>query len=207
MFDIPPPQSMIPPVTSPSYPELRYSDAGNTYARNNVGAWVPHPGICNSQILKFVQALTSQWPFHKESGTYALGPAKFASHTDPPSPSSSCIVIHQVPSNNVIDPVLLPLPDNDDLDLTDAVTIAEACGYIPAARKQVHAARPKPQGAKARERKTSHWLSQRSSNNYSNLDVNCLLNMVQDELPLGQCGWQTVHLKYCQWAKVNHWPP
>ena len=45
MSDIPPPLSMIPPGTSQSYPELRYDDAGNEYARNNYGTWEPHPGV------------------------------------------------------------------------------------------------------------------------------------------------------------------
>jgi hypothetical protein len=46
MSDIPPPQSMIPPGTSQSYPELRYDEARNAYARSNYGAWEPHPGVC-----------------------------------------------------------------------------------------------------------------------------------------------------------------
>ncbi|KAG1728932.1 hypothetical protein EDB19DRAFT_1832618 [Suillus lakei] len=185
MSDIPPPQSMIPPVTSPSYPELRYSDASNAYARNNVGAWVPHPGICNSQILKFVQALTSQWSFCKESGTYALGPAKCShyrggmwlhsssqkagSHRKAKAPRGKGKGKENIP---------LAVPkkcSREDADEDDNAQVK----------------RGRPQG----------------SNNYSNLDVNCLLNMVQDELPLGQRGWQIIHLKYCQWAKVNHRPP
>ncbi|KAG2153660.1 uncharacterized protein EDB93DRAFT_1248562 [Suillus bovinus] len=152
MSDIPPSQSMIPPSTSPSYPELCYNEASNTYAHNNIGAWVPHPGICN--------AFMSHQPFHMETGTYALGPAKFASQTDSPSPSS-CVNMHQVPGNNAIDPALLPLPDTSDLDLMDAITIAEAHDYIAAAKTA---------------------------------NVNCLLNMVKDELPLAN------------WAKVNHQP-
>ncbi|KAG1724340.1 hypothetical protein EDB19DRAFT_1834200 [Suillus lakei] len=122
--------------------------------------WVPHLGLCNS--------------FYKESGAYTLGPAKFASHTDPPSPSSSCIVMHQVLSNGVIDPVLLPLPDTGDLDLTDAVTIAEACGYIPAAKTAGSSCKAKAARGKGKGK---------------------------ENIPL-----TTVHLKYCQWAKVNHWP-
>ncbi|KAG1828588.1 hypothetical protein DFJ58DRAFT_849021 [Suillus subalutaceus] len=145
MSDIFPPQYMIPPAPSLSYPELRYNDAGNAFACNNVGAWVPHPGICN--------ALTSQRSFRMESVLASL--------------CARC------QGNDVINPVLLPLPDSGDLDLTDAITIAEARGHIPAAKTA---------------------------------DVNALLDMVQDELPLGQHGWQTVHLKYSQWAKVNHRP-
>ncbi|KAG2346650.1 hypothetical protein BDR05DRAFT_945656 [Suillus weaverae] len=211
MSDIPPPKSMIPPGTSLSYPELCYNDASNAFVCDNVGAWVPHPGICN--------ALTSRQSFRMESGTYALSPAKFTSVADSPSPSTSCIVICQVPSNNIIDPVLLPLPDSGNLDLTDAVTIVEAHGHIPAAK--MAGSRCKAKAPRAKSKGKENVLSTipkkclqedgdnnddaqvrrgrpQGSNNYTNLDVNALLDMVQDELPLGQRGWQTVHLKYCQ---------
>ncbi|KAJ8582171.1 hypothetical protein M405DRAFT_750637, partial [Rhizopogon salebrosus TDB-379] len=44
------------------------------------------------------------------------------------------------------------------------------------------------------------------SNNYSSLDKKILLNMVEEELPLGQRGWQAIHLKFSQWAKANGRP-
>ncbi|KAG1773663.1 hypothetical protein EV702DRAFT_1048218 [Suillus placidus] len=62
MSDIAPLQSMIPPgSSSPAYPELRYNDAGNSYACNDAGAWVPHPRICKA-------ITTSQPSFHIEHG-------------------------------------------------------------------------------------------------------------------------------------------
>ncbi|OJA15721.1 hypothetical protein AZE42_13833 [Rhizopogon vesiculosus] len=33
--------------TSQSYPELRYDNAGNAYARDNYGALEPHHGVCH----------------------------------------------------------------------------------------------------------------------------------------------------------------
>ncbi|OJA08400.1 hypothetical protein AZE42_01010 [Rhizopogon vesiculosus] len=74
-------------------------ELGNVYARDNYGAWEPHPGVC--------QAVTSQ-SFHMErcsermgsqpgltyrrAGTYALStPAEFnvGEGTPPPVPSGS----------------------------------------------------------------------------------------------------------------------
>ncbi|KAG2076066.1 hypothetical protein BDR04DRAFT_994548, partial [Suillus decipiens] len=43
------------------------------------------------------------------------------------------------------------------------------------------------------------------SNNYMTSDIKTLLDMVHQELPLGQRGWQAVHVKFCQWVKVNRW--
>ncbi|KAG1723958.1 hypothetical protein EDB19DRAFT_1644979, partial [Suillus lakei] len=55
---------------------------------------------------------------------------------------------------------------------------------------EVHARRGRPQG----------------SNNYTSSDVKVLLDMVCQELPLGQRGWQAVHVKFGQWEKANGRP-
>lgn len=54
MSDIPPPLSMIPPGSTPSYPgpKLYYDHAGNAFTRDNDGAWESHPGICNVSLIK-----------------------------------------------------------------------------------------------------------------------------------------------------------
>jgi len=44
------------------------------------------------------------------------------------------------------------------------------------------------------------------SNNYSSLDKKILLDMVEEELPLGQRGWQAIYLKFSQWARTNGRP-
>jgi hypothetical protein len=44
------------------------------------------------------------------------------------------------------------------------------------------------------------------SNNYSSADVKALLDLVEDELPLGQKGWQVIHSKFTQWASRNERP-
>jgi hypothetical protein len=68
MSDIPPPQSMIPPGSSPSYPELRYNNAGNAYARNEDDVWVPHPGICKVSFIFLIYA------FRRSCYYYSLSP-------------------------------------------------------------------------------------------------------------------------------------
>lgn len=127
----------------------------------------------------------------------------------------------------MIDPVLLPLPDSPDLDLTDAVTIAEAHGHTLAAktagsRRQVKGPRVKGKAkeniASANSKKHSREDAEdddevhvqrgrpQGSNNYTSSDVKVLLDMVRQELPLGQRGWQAVHVKFGQWAKANGRP-
>lgn len=39
------------------------------------------------------------------------------------------------------------------------------------------------------------------SNNYTTADTKALLDFVENELPLGQRGWQAVHAKFSEWAK------
>jgi hypothetical protein len=44
------------------------------------------------------------------------------------------------------------------------------------------------------------------SNNYSNADIKVLLDFIEEELPLGQRGWQAVHTKFTEWAKEGQRP-
>jgi hypothetical protein len=37
-------------------------------------------------------------------------------------------------------------------------------------------------------------------------DVTVLLDLVEKELPLGQCGWQSIHRHFTQWAYLNGHP-
>jgi hypothetical protein len=132
-----------------------------------------------------------------------------------------------VPTNDAIDPALLLLPDSTNLDLTDAVTIAEAHGHTPAAKTagshhQVKGPRGKGKAKEnivsANSKKCSREDAEdndevharrghpQGSNNYTNTDVKILLDMVHQELPLSQRGWQAVSVKFAQWAKANGWP-
>ncbi|KAJ8588986.1 hypothetical protein M405DRAFT_881852 [Rhizopogon salebrosus TDB-379] len=235
MSDIPASQStMIPPGTSQSYPELHYDDAGNAYARNNYGAWEPHPGVCQtitSQSFRMEHMGPQPCLTYRPTGTYTLStPAEFNSGegTPPPMPSGSRLPLRRA-GNEVIDPVLIPLPDTSDKDLIHPSAIADACGYIPAAktagsRRKVKAATDKGKGKenlgyvnprkRSREDATADdddtMRTRRGrpngSNNYSSLDKKILLNMVEEELPLGQRGWQAIYLKFSQWAKANGRP-
>ncbi|KAG2071445.1 hypothetical protein BDR04DRAFT_1154352 [Suillus decipiens] len=117
MSDILPPQSMLPPSSSLSYPELCYNDAGNAFVYNKVSAWVPHPGICkaitSSQRSFYVEHRESKLSVssYQSPGTYALSTlANFKSKEDtmPPLVSGSHITLCQVVPNHMIDPVLLP---------------------------------------------------------------------------------------------------
>ncbi|KAG1801196.1 uncharacterized protein BJ212DRAFT_1487734 [Suillus subaureus] len=233
MSDIAPLQSMIPPGSSPAYPELHYNDAGNAYTCNAAGAWVPHPGICKaittSQQSFCIKHGEPQLSLSCELGTYTLRtPAMFQSKEDTPLLLSSYHTpLHQMLMNSMIDPAFLPLPESGDLDLTDTVTIAEAQGHTPVVKAaglhhQVKGLRGK---GKTKENLTSANSKKHSreyadeddeahvqqgcpqgSNNYMISDVTILLDMVCQEPPLGQCGWQAVHVKFCQWVKANGHP-
>ncbi|KAG2079009.1 hypothetical protein BDR04DRAFT_1166016 [Suillus decipiens] len=219
MSDIPPLQSMLPPSSSPSYPELRYNDAGNAFVRNEVGAWVPHPGICKFSTLLCIEHREPKLSVssYQSPGTYALStPANFKSKEDatPPLVSGSHIALCQVVPNHMIDPALLPLPDSGDLDLTDAVTIAKAYGHALVAKTAGSCCQAKGLKGKGKDKENvasanSKKHSQedadaddevhaqrghpQGSNNYMTSDIKTLLDMA-------------VHVKFCQWAKVNRQP-
>ncbi|KIK34173.1 hypothetical protein CY34DRAFT_17907 [Suillus luteus UH-Slu-Lm8-n1] len=197
MSDIPPPQSMIPPGSSPSYLELHYNNVGNVYAHNEDNVWVSHLGIC------------------KPPSTYTLTLAKFQFNLDttPPSqPSGSRVPLCQVPTNQMIDPVLLPLPDSPDFDLTDAVTIVEAHGHTLAvttagSHHQVKGPRAKGMAKKKIASANSKKCFQEDAEDNDEVsDVKVLLDIVCQELPLGQREWQAVHVKFGQWEKANGQP-
>ncbi|KAG1739693.1 hypothetical protein EDB19DRAFT_1589526, partial [Suillus lakei] len=125
-------------------------------------------------------------------------------------------------------PAQIPLPDSPDRELHDPMAIAGARGYVPVvstagachktaakankgngkentkhAPKCAHAAEdnkddPRPRAKHSRPS---------GSNNYSVTDIQVLLDFVKDEHPLGQKGWQVIHLKYSEWARKHECPP
>ncbi|KAG2131631.1 hypothetical protein DEU56DRAFT_688381, partial [Suillus clintonianus] len=127
-------------------------------------------------------------------------------------------------------PAHIRLPDSPDRDLRDPVAIAEARGYAPAvrtagARRKTVA---KANKSKGKEKENTDYALKRTrapdddeddpravakrgrpcgSNNYSAADVQVLLDLVEDERPLGQKGWQAIHLKYSEWATSHGRPP
>jgi len=42
--------------------------------------------------------------------------------------------------------------------------------------------------------------------NYAAEDINMLLDLTEEELPLGQRGWDTVHMKYNKWSRKHKRP-
>lgn len=165
------------------------------------------------------------------ASTYALStPAEFNSSegTPPPVSSSSRLPLRQA-GNEVIDPALIPLPKTSDKSLTDPSTIAEARGYMPAARGAGSRHKVKAATGKSKEKENLGYANPKKrprdddpdndddavrtrrgrpngSNNYSSLDKKILLDMVEEELPLGQRGWQAIYLKFSQWARTNGRP-
>ncbi|KAG1732841.1 hypothetical protein EDD22DRAFT_762156, partial [Suillus occidentalis] len=125
-------------------------------------------------------------------------------------------------------PAHIPLPDSPDRELHDPVTIAEARGYVPAvitagARRKPAAKANKGKGKENTEpapkctraadddeddpRPGAKRGRPSGSNNYSVTDIQVLLDLVKDERPLGQKGWQAIHLKYSEWARKHERPP
>ncbi|KAG2071762.1 hypothetical protein BDR04DRAFT_1117436 [Suillus decipiens] len=167
MSDIPPPQSMLPPVAA--HPTQNYTIMTLALAM---------PLYAMRLVLGSLTPEFAREPKLSSPGTYALStPANFKSKEEAMPPL--------VVPNHMIDPALLPLPDSGDLDLTDAVTIVKAHGHALVAKTAGSCHQAK--GLKGK-------------------DIKTLLDMVHQELPLGQHGWQAVHVRFCQWAKVNKWP-
>jgi hypothetical protein len=124
----------------------------------------------------------------------------------------------------VIDPALLPLPQGSDKDLSDPLAVAEARGYAAAVKAAGSRRKVKPSKGKGQDKENStiHDTTKKhardvlgddndppvkrgrphGSNNYTSADMKTLLDLVEDELPLGQRGWQTIHAKFSQWAKI-----
>ncbi|KAG2062127.1 hypothetical protein BDR06DRAFT_1027266 [Suillus hirtellus] len=110
----------------------------------------------------------------------------------------------------MINPVLIPLPHSDDMDQIYPTSIVEATSYIPATKTAGACHKAKAPRAKGKEKENAGYSNAKKcsqedrdeDNNYTSLDIKSLLNIVKDKLPLSQHGWQTVQVKFCQWAKL-----
>ncbi|KAJ7616452.1 hypothetical protein FB45DRAFT_719031, partial [Roridomyces roridus] len=117
-----------------------------------------------------------------------------------------------------LDPRLFPLPANDDLDLSDGPSIAEARGLKRAnkvggarrkekKKKRVHVSDTDDSSAdeveppkKKRQGRTA------GVPNFSSEETHKLLDLVEKKLPSGAKGWKAVARSYAKWAKGNKHP-
>ncbi|KAG2111028.1 hypothetical protein BD769DRAFT_1674438 [Suillus cothurnatus] len=116
----------------------------------------------------------------------------------PPLPSGSHLALG---------PAQIPLPDSPDTDLCDPWRLLELMDMRLLSELLAHVTRLHPKRAHAAEGNEDDpragakrgWPS--GSSNYSPADIQVLLDFVEDESPLGQKGWQMIHLKYSEWAR------
>jgi hypothetical protein len=120
-----------------------------------------------------------------------------------------------------IDPALIPLPDDDDKDICDPHTIIKAIS-ITAAEKNAGSCRSILAGKQRlsldkgkrkailddddQDVKPAKRGRPAGSGNYNDEDLTALLDFIKEELPLGQRGWQAVHVKLTKWAHRHHRP-
>ncbi|KAL4079768.1 hypothetical protein J3A83DRAFT_4368612 [Scleroderma citrinum] len=137
---------------------------------------------------------------------------------------------HVPPQNHVIDPVLVPLPSSQDDDLSVPAVIAQSQGHVASpntvgaccpdkdstcgSKSKVSKSKDKENVGMSKLKKHPHDVIDLDDEdkakarhgcphgvgNYSCSDMNALLDFVEEELPLGQCGWQSVAAKFNKWA-------
>jgi hypothetical protein len=123
-----------------------------------------------------------------------------------------------------IDPLLIPLPDDDDRDICDPHTILKTV-RLSAAKKAAGSRRSVPavkqQATLEKSTKRKGFLNDgepdgdskppkrgrpMGAGNYTDDDIATLLDFVEEELLLGQCGWRVVHAKLTRWAHRHQRP-
>lgn len=143
---------------------------------------------------------------------------------------------HLPPPDHVIDPALVVLPASRDDDLIVPAAISQSQGRaaspkIAGARRPGKGGTSggKSKVSKGKEKENVGVMKSKKrardvidlddedetktrrgrpqgAGNYSSSDVNALLDCVEEELPLGQRGWQSVAAKFNKWA-VKHSRP
>ncbi|KAJ7671082.1 hypothetical protein B0H17DRAFT_1209138 [Mycena rosella] len=210
-----PPLTPLPPPHMPPDLQLHTASDGSQWF-NNEGQWVrfdpqhpmdvdsPGPTGNSYQGPPFTQPPV-QDPLNRVPAQYNF--------TMRPVPSSSRVP--EVP----IDPRLLPLPDHDDLDLTDPAMIARARG-LQSFKKGAGArrkAKDDPKGKKrAREDSSgddsdgdAHVTKRgrpHGASNYSKEDVRFLFKCIEKELPMAGTGWTLVHKRYNDYRRQHSRP-
>jgi hypothetical protein len=126
------------------------------------------------------------------------------------------------PSRHYIDPSAIPLPQGQDDDLLTPHVIAQAQGYVQSPKVAGARCGAKSKSDKSKGKEKENVVVERSkkrsrpiqldndddelprtkrgrpqgANNYSVSDTNVLLNIIEDELPIGQQGWLAVMTKF-----------
>ena len=146
-----------------------------------------------------------------------------APNLPPPSLPSFPPPFISYPLNQAPDPTRIPLPATLDRDLHHGPTIASAVGYEPANKVGGSRHRATPSNSKALGKrkvinvsdidsidsgdesevlkvKGSHGGRRQGAGNYKDDDLNELLRLVEEELPIGGNGWKRISVRYEQWA-------
>ncbi|KAF7349563.1 hypothetical protein MSAN_01681400 [Mycena sanguinolenta] len=172
-----------PPAQSPThhapFPGVQYDSSGRSWFRGPDGTWFgSQPFSPSSGLSSSSQAQTTQPPYN------AFGPAP----------------ANRVP-NHLIDPRLLPLPEDNDSDF-DPLTVAKLRGLKPATK--VAGVRQMDKKGKKRARSSDCDNSDDSdaapapkqrgrpkgSTNFNGCDVDKLLDISEELLPLAANGWK-----------------
>ncbi|KAJ6524103.1 hypothetical protein DFH09DRAFT_1096258 [Mycena vulgaris] len=184
-YEVPTP----PQLTQP--PEVRYGG----FRRNAEGYWVPDTSTPALQA-----------PFQSQGHA---APAQNQQHHITSHPrwySTSAGPSFAPPiSNRHIDPRLLPLPIDDDRDLSDPSTIAKSRGLKPA-HKVAGSRQYSSDEAEDSDAPVNKCGRPQESVNVSKANTKKLLDLTEKELPLGQKGWEVIKKGYSQWARANDRP-
>ncbi|KAJ7123487.1 hypothetical protein C8R44DRAFT_783884 [Mycena epipterygia] len=192
---------MAPPPFPPTGPGFHHDASGRTWFCGPDGIWSPVAGASFAPAPQQAQS---------EPASNSAGSTQPSSYKFPPS--SAPYPSSHIP-DHLIDPRLLPLPEDDDRDLLDPAVIAHSRGLKPALK--VGGKRQKAKDTKGKKRQHSSDSDDDSdvgepvpkrgrpkgSSNFSKEDTMKLLDLVEKHLPLGQKGWQTVKSRYHKWAR------
>ncbi|KAJ7653533.1 hypothetical protein DFH06DRAFT_1133697 [Mycena polygramma] len=128
-----------------------------------------------------------------------------------PGPSGHARALNGYPA--LIDPALLPRPDNDDLALSDPETVAKDRGLKRAHKVGGARQKDKKRGKKRIRSDDDHSDDDteappakrpgrpKGSANFSTQDVNKALDIIQKLCPMGQKGWKKVARRYNSYAR------
>ncbi|KAJ7289194.1 hypothetical protein C8J57DRAFT_1213555 [Mycena rebaudengoi] len=214
-----------PPFTQspkPPPPGVHYDNDRNPWTLDNNGAWVrlnpPFIPVYISSCHRSARLLRSMLPLPPPIQLTRFIKPRCRSTTFRCDPIHPQLQSTSQAANNAFDLRLPPLPDTEDDDLSDPATIAHARGLQPA--KKVAGARRKvkhPKG-KARKRQRDSESEEDSdepaakrgrpsgSGNYSKDDNKALLDLVQQELPLGAKGWKVITGRFKKYSVKNGRP-
>ncbi|KAI0054329.1 hypothetical protein BV25DRAFT_1922790 [Artomyces pyxidatus] len=209
------------------FPSEHLSVAGNGWPQGRGSGFVSHNTMQHGPQMPASEAFENSPPNKLARFQFTMRPA--ASHAQPAAQYSAAASSSRVRLEDTIDPALIPLPDSKDADLRHGPTMAEATGHV--ASKKVAGSRHKgkqravsPEAPKSKQKKTAGTKRKQAANsdsddepkakrgrpqgagNYSVPDVDALLDLVETELPLGQRGWQRIHIRFKKWARKHRRP-